>query len=64
MSDLPSETLRGLLLELRQLQQDREPYQRDDALEAVSECNREVAEKRLQIKQHCAAHDLPVPSEL
>ncbi|NNL84818.1 MAG: hypothetical protein HKP27_04155 [Myxococcales bacterium] len=64
MSDLPNEILRDLLLELRQLQQNRDTYQRDDALEAVIECNREVAEKRLQIKQHCAAHDLPVPPEL
>lgn len=64
MSDSASETLRDLLLELRELQQNREAYERDDVLEAVIECNRDLAEKRLQIKQHCSAHALPMPPEL
>ena len=58
------QTLEALLAELRRLQAERAEYERDDALEGVIDCNRELSAKRLEIKQHCAEHELPVPGEL
>ncbi len=61
MGDDPKTTLDALLGELARQEREREAYERDDMLEGVIECNREMSETRAKIREHCAASGLGIP---